>query len=363
MIIHNLYNTTLKFDNLLSDGEYYHLLVNLSSSAEDLPNDIVQKAKKFELKIIFNLSYEGWTHAPKLIYEKFLQPLEIPFESVILLSGSVNVKHDIEIFCQKINRKPFEGHWHLPMEYGTARLAKQNQQQLYHYNTLKFQKRYLKQYNKCFVNFNRRWRYHRPALVGLLKINDLLDKGYVSLSLSDDNITWSNAYSKILELNPGPQFQSIWTAHEKTICNIPNLTLDFPELVTNRAHLDLSVNTYYENSYFSVVSETNYYQSISPAKFFSEKTFKAITFKHPFILVTVPNSLPILRELGYQTFTPYINESYDLENDDTSRLFKIIEEIDRLCNLSYDDRLDFIKNITPIVNHNFNILLNTVIKP
>jgi hypothetical protein len=59
-----------------------------------------------------------------------------------------------------------------------------------HISTLEY-----KQYDKKFVNFNRRWRIHRPALVALLEIRGLLDKGYVSLGKTNEpNDNWEVFY-------------------------------------------------------------------------------------------------------------------------------------------------------------------------
>jgi len=60
--------------------------------------------------------------------------------------------------------------------------------------------------------------------------------------------------------------------------------------------------------------------------------------------------------LGYKTFHPYIDESYDLETDDNKRMMMIVNEIERLSNFSDDELRSFIENINPICDHNFNVL-------
>jgi hypothetical protein len=77
---------------------------------------------------------------------------------------------------------------------------------------------------------------------------------------------------------------------------------------------------------------------------------------HPFIFVTVPKSLDILRTLGYKTFHPYINEDYDHEFDNNMRFKKILKELERICNMSDREVTEFVKNVKPICEHNQKIL-------
>jgi hypothetical protein len=135
---------------------------------------------------------------------------------------------------------------------------------------------------------------------------------------------------------------------------LPPLYLDTDELVNNRAIFEPSSLYLYENSLFSVVNETTFYSHYSPneARFASEKIFKPIAVGHPFIFVCVPKSLQVLRDLGYKTFHPYINESYDDEFDNNMRMKKILSEIERLSNMNDEQVKEFIDNVKPICEHN-----------
>jgi hypothetical protein len=50
--------------------------------------------------------------------------------------------------------------------------------------------------------------------------------------------------------------------------------------------------------------------------------------------VGTPFSLAKLREVGFKTFSPYIDESYDEETDNDKRFFMILDEVKRLCNMT-----------------------------
>jgi len=137
------------------------------------------------------------------------------------------------------------------------------------------------------------------------------------------------------------------------------LTLD--QYKDNEPQIKLSNMPYHDDSYFSVVTETRFYQfhrnSGLPLLFGttvcpSEKIFRAIAMKHPFISVAVPGYLAALRNKGYQTFAPFIDETYDTIQDDNERLTAIVHEIERLCAFSDDQWLEWQENIRSIVEHN-----------
>ncbi len=70
------------------------------------------------------------------------------------------------------------------------------------------------------------------------------------------------------------------------------------------------------------------------------------------------NSLARMRDIGYQTFHPYINETYDTIENDEERLIAIVNEIERLCNQTDEEWLEFQRHTNVIAEHNFNVLKN-----
>jgi hypothetical protein len=94
----------------------------------------------------------------------------------------------------------------------------------------------------------------------------------------------------------------------------------------------------------------------SPA-FPTEKTYKAISCKTPFIAYTTPYFLKELRQMGYKTFGPWIDESYDDIEDDTVRSTAIAQEIERIHNLDTDSYNSLIKNCRDIAEENYAVLL------
>ena len=78
----------------------------------------------------------------------------------------------------------------------------------------------------------------------------------------------------------------------------------------------------YNNCLMSVVLETIFDGS---KIHLTEKICRALACGHPFILAAGPGSLKYLRHYGFKTFSEFIDESYDDENDSLLRLQKIVK--------------------------------------
>lgn len=87
----------------------------------------------------------------------------------------------------------------------------------------------------------------------------------------------------------------------------------------------------------------------------SEKTFKAVICKKPFVVFGIPNWLEGFRTLGFKTFSPFIDESYDTEEDNDKRLCLIVKELERLNRLPQTqiDRIEV--ECRDIVEHNYAV--------
>ena len=108
-----------------------------------------------------------------------------------------------------------------------------------------------------------------------------------------------------------------------------------------------------QESYLYIVTETDYNPPLSTSQhMFTEKTWKPIAMKMPFITIGQPHTLKLLRELGYKTF-PW-DESYDEITDPDKRMAAIIDLVVYLN--SRNDFVELIESCEDIVNHNFDLL-------
>ena len=110
----------------------------------------------------------------------------------------------------------------------------------------------------------------------------------------------------------------------------------------------------YKDSFFSLVSET-LFQDDPDALFLSEKIYKPIAYRHPFMVVGSMGTLRHLRYLGYQTFPEMFDESYDQEYDIRKRFDLIVKNLERWKQLSHDEKVAKYNSIREKLKHNFDI--------
>jgi len=66
----------------------------------------------------------------------------------------------------------------------------------------------------------------------------------------------------------------------------------------------------------------------------TEKTLRPIACGHPFLILNGAGALEKIREYGFETFQPYIDESYDKEQDPVKRMDMVLGEMNRINSAS-----------------------------
>jgi hypothetical protein len=222
----------------------------------------------------------------------------------------------------------------------------------------------INQFKKRFIFLNHMPRPHRSLMLILLNSHDLLKYGYVSFLSSNKELIDSKLGGLIKNLFPDPEQYN----KSLDIMNKIPLYVDecLKENTVDPGHRGLtSLHEYVNHSFFHLTSET-YFQDKekrlmdgeSKNRFLTEKTFKCIAFKQPFIIISLPGTLEILKKLGYKTFSPWIDESYDTVENGIDRLRKISLEVKRLCELDENTIEEYRKELIPIIEHNYNLLMN-----
>jgi hypothetical protein len=321
-----------------------------------IPSDILDRIRKNEVYIVLDNGLEPFLKSADGIYYNIVLPGKIPASQIIFMSSVPTMKDHVKILAEKLNQDQIKVEWWSMFEY-------QLWDVIQHQITKPIDTLQIKKYEKKFINFNRRWRLHRPVLLTLLYDRKLINHGYISFGKSDfSQDTWSNRWAEMQRYySDSSAMLTIFKRNEK-VKELPLLYLDTDDLITNRAEQTRSTDEYYLNTYFSIVNETTFHTKpgYDGVPFLSEKIFKCIAMKHPFVLVTAPNSLQYLKKLGYKTFETIIDESYDTITKDDERMFAIIREVQRLCNLKDQDLNDFLTEALKICDYNYQILKNKV---
>jgi len=209
------------------------------------------------------------------------------------------------------------------------------------------------QYTKVFMSLNRlatNDRSYRLALVSLFLEKNLLDKGVVSLHLNDQG--WGDWKAELASTDTklSPYQIEFVNKHVNQLSGSIIADTDQPRgsLSADAGPNELKFN---QSALWHVVSETVFYYD---KLHLTEKTFKPIVSKRPFILVAAPGNLAYLKSYGFRTFDRWIDESYDDEKDHQTRLEKIVTEVEKLCDLSPADLKKMHQEMREILEFNFN---------
>ena len=342
------------------DVEYWYCQISCKNSfvcfdiEKLIPQETMKDIVLGNVYIVVDNGLEPFLSVADSIYENLVVKAGIPAKKIILLSSVPTMIDHVKTLSKRFSADEIRVEWFSMFEWNLIDYI--TNRQIKPLDTLQ-----KKKYPKKFINFNRRWRLHRPLMMTLLHDKKLIDSGFVSFGQSDfHNDTWDQKWKEMQwYYKDSPEILEILNRNE-AVKTLPAMYLDTEDLITNRAEQTNSTDQYYLDSYFSVINETTYHTNpgYDGVVFFSEKIFKAVAMKHPFIVATAPNSLEYFRKLGYKTFHPYIDESYDLETDDGKRMIMIVNEIERLCKLEGTEFKEFLKQAKMICNHNYQNMIN-----
>jgi hypothetical protein len=203
-------------------------------------------------------------------------------------------------------------------------------------------------YSKVFITFNNlstEKRSYRLNLVARL-LEKQLD-GHISLNFTDEQL-------KAEIFNPN-SLLSKPSKHVilKQLMGRPRLTID---TVDQHGALSADDNlATLAQGLFHIVTETVFYDS---KLHLTEKIFKPIVARRPFILAAAPGNLAYLRSYGFMTFDRWIDESYDSETDPDQRIIKIVAEIERIGQMTPEAVNSMFNDMQSVLDYNFNWFYN-----
>ena len=205
------------------------------------------------------------------------------------------------------------------------------------------------------VCLNRRIRPHRYAIIAMLHHNNLLENNLVSFSLEtgkDLNCLEGYTIDTIHKILGKTKLMQKYMSYYDDLDKMSPRTIDFDNLQKIQGTGFESKEPYLD-SYFSIVTETGFQESI---KFATEKVFRPMLHFHPFIVYGSQGTLPMLRDLGFKTFSPFIDESYDEEESSFKRMQKITSEVKRICSMNQDKMHEWYYEMQDILIHNRELI-------
>ena len=128
------------------------------------------------------------------------------------------------------------------------------------------------------------------------------------------------------------------------------MRFDTPDdkVIPNGSHVLGPIDKFMECAFF-VVTETCFWDRKTHL---TEKIFKPIVMKMPFILLGPAHNLKYLRSYGFKTFGAWIDESYDDIEDNMERIDAVVQV---LFNLQTQDLEKMLVEMESILEHNYNL--------
>lgn len=331
---------------------YYFLKDSGILEFSHMPGHIKHLIRNYKGYILIDVSGEAWITDDQLhiMHNYFKNFNQIPLGKIIYLTGAMNADQLYNDFCRRNN---IDNSFHSRMKIINypnyqdiqVNLVYNEQVPLLEYDVDSLPE-------KLFLCWNRRLRRHRTILALAMNKNQLIEKSFYSMGLTDPE-TESTHFENTVNIYSDPLLGL--TNHDvKDFVNKLPLKLD-DETWINEMCIDRNYKTrpFYQKSLLSLVTETNFDM---PQVTLTEKSFKPIREKHPFIIVGSAGAIQSMRDLGFKTFNEFWDEGYDSMTNSQERMLKIIEILKDISTWSNEKILDFKKRVKHIVDHNYELL-------
>jgi len=105
----------------------------------------------------------------------------------------------------------------------------------------------------------------------------------------------------------------------------------------------------YNKCAYSIVTETH---TINNHVFITEKTAKCLISRRLFVMFAGPGYLKHLQDLGFQTFSHIVDESYDLEPNRLTRWSRAFDQVERLILIPQNEVFDQCREV---LEHNYRL--------
>ena len=141
-----------------------------------------------------------------------------------------------------------------------------------------------------------------------------------------------------------------------------NLDFNWHDIVDNSsfipspAEIDSKI---FENTTLSIISEGPNYWFDEGNDFVTEKFWRTVFHKHPFVLAADPGQFSYMKRLGFKTFENYLlDQNYALHKNEETRLNKLVENVEYFLknySINYD-------SIVGDVEFNYNLALDYLLQ-
>lgn len=331
---------------------------------------LISRHAKNNKIILFDLSIESVVDLIDFFY-KNLEKYKLPLDRIVLLCANNDAKKYHENYIQKYYKaaKPIKmiGYdfylYEFFYEVSISEYFKRNHSLILNKIKNATFNNMLRPY--YYMTLNLKPRAHRTLLLLYLISKNYLNKGVVTYfsqefgKFEDTQTLIESVDTDLLKWVPKLEELSPITFERDADEMKKDLWIRRPGQVEFLIP-EIKENPNFDNfkSYFEIVTETWLVDEYMT--YITEKTLRPILRLQPFIHIGPPNHLKHLRELGFKTFSPFINEAYDEVVDKKQRLKMIFAEIDRLLAMDIKTLHESYKAIWPVLEYNYQFFYNNV---
>ena len=204
---------------------------------------------------------------------------------------------------------------------------------------------------KKYISFNRLTKGHRvyrSILISELYKRHILYQGYVSY-WPDEFPEELREAARLDRITMDLANDTIDTLHS---IDLATLSIDYANTEIPNSSFVLNAVKETQESFCFLVTETCFWEKKSHL---TEKIFKPIVHRMPFVLAGPAHNLKYLRSYGFKTFDQWIDESYDDIEDPVLRLQAIVDTMEKICQRSLSELETMLQEMQPILEHNYNL--------
>lgn len=304
--------------------------------------------------------YDNQSHG--LLFTNFLQcliALDISPSVIILLTNNYGIEEEIRNFYKK-------NCYNFDYDHDYMNVFESNYNVLQSSPSIENTPIDIDKIVKHYICLNGVKRVHRVYFLCGLKDNNLLDQGICSWHFNDPpkglpptaftkpeftegcpRFVMPVPFSRICEKwAVDHYFDHVYKAHNNYFAsNYADVEIDG---APNNPDYQFNLPAI-KKSLLYVSNETAF---CYPYPYLTEKTFKPIIMKRPFVIVGAPGSIQQLHKLGFKTFDRFWDEAYDNILDSNQRLSAVLKIVKDICSISIDQVKELGYNMQEILEYN-----------
>lgn len=192
-------------------------------------------------------------------------------------------------------------------------------------------------FNKLYLNLNNKSRYHRCLMMDQLYYNNLFEFGINSWNQKTDECGLND-----ILINEDLAFT--FKHWQEKYMNVDGYRIkeygfidEYTDMITE------------PNCFMSLVGESSMY-----IPFVTEKTYRPILLKHPFLCFGAKNQNKEITKYGFELYDEIFDYEFDSKDNINDRISGIIENLNNLKEKNY---YDLHKKIEPKLEYNKNLAL------